>query len=115
MNINFDVNETTINIEPNDDSTLRLEVGVDDEPSFDINRAFPIDVKITETSGIDIDIDFGFGKLPYYNGTYVVTPRTIGQYLPTAQKSMRANVTVKPIPYTEISNLYGQTVAIGQE
>lgn len=52
----------------------------------------------------------------YYEGAYQVTPRVNTQVLPTAQKLMADDVTVKAIPYYETSNLSdGETVYIGTE
>lgn len=51
-----------------------------------------------------------------YKGNYVVVPSTNVQELPTMNKLMDRNVTVKEIPYYEISNSYGgDTIVIGSE
>lgn len=50
-----------------------------------------------------------------YNGEYVVTPRVTEQTLPTAQKIMADDVTVKKIPRYDVSNKSGKTVYIGIE
>lgn len=43
----------------------------------------------------------------YYDGPYVVIPTAEGFELDTELKIMRDDVTVEPIPYTEVSNLSG--------
>lgn len=54
--------------------------------------------------------------LPIYAGTYEVTPDTKEQTLPTANKVMREDLTIKKIPYAEVSNSSGgTTVTIGNE
>ena len=54
--------------------------------------------------------------MPYYEGTYEVTPRKVEQVLATKNKSMSDNVTVFSIPYAEVSNLGGGlTATIGIE
>ena len=50
----------------------------------------------------------------HYTGAYDVTPLITAQSLPTAGKRMRSDVTVKAIPYYEVSNAQsGETVIIG--
>lgn len=56
------------------------------------------------------------GRLPYYNGDYVVDPRKVAQTLETANKSMRNDVVVNEIFYAETSNVGGgYTAIIGME
>lgn len=51
-----------------------------------------------------------------YDGAYTVTPAVTEQALKTAQKKMVADVTIKKIPYFEVSNNSGGTTAtIGNE
>lgn len=55
-------------------------------------------------------------KIETYDGPYVVTPAIDSQVLPTAQKRMIDNMTVKAIPYFRTSNpQMGETVYIGSE
>lgn len=57
----------------------------------------------------------GGGELPWYDGSYTVIPSKTGQTLPTANRSMRSNVTIADIPYSEVSNPSGGlTVSIAQ-
>lgn len=42
-----------------------------------------------------------------YTGKYKVTPSVDGETLSTANKMMSDDVTVKPIPYAEVTNLSG--------
>lgn len=51
-----------------------------------------------------------------YTGDYEVTPAVESQTLPTAQKLMEQDMTIKAIPYFETSNDFdGKTVYIGSE
>ena len=92
--------------------------------------ALYLDVKLyKENPQIDIslfsdDTNFDFtiessgsgGLLPYYEGSYVVEPRKVGQELETAHKSMHENVVINQIYYSQVHNPSGgDTVFIGQE
>lgn len=49
-----------------------------------------------------------------YNGEYTVTPRVEAQTLPTKEKVMLEDVTIRAIPYAEVTNnSNGKTVTIG--
>lgn len=51
-----------------------------------------------------------------YEGDYIVTPRVEAQKMETKGKVMLDDVTVKAIPYHEVSNINGgKTVFIGNE
>ena len=51
-----------------------------------------------------------------YTGSYEVTPKVDAQTLPTAQKMMAEDLTVKGIPIYEVSNQAdGETVYIATE
>ena len=53
---------------------------------------------------------------PHYTGAYDVTPKVHAQTLPTAEKYLSKDVTIKKIPYFEVSNNSGgETVYIGNE
>lgn len=66
-----------------------------------------------------ISIGFNVGstsQIPPYTGEYEVTPKTYDeQVLPTKNKRMINNLTVKKIPQFEVSNEYGYTLIIGEE
>lgn len=56
------------------------------------------------------------GGIPAYRGEYVVTPRVNGTVLETAKKYMTDDVTVKAIPFYDVSNdSGGTTVYIANE
>jgi hypothetical protein len=56
------------------------------------------------------------GATEQYTGDYEVTPRTIKQTLPTKKKVMIEDLTVKKIPFFDVSNdAGGVTVYIGEE
>lgn len=67
----------------------------------------------------DINADIGnvviiSSDAPKYTGVYTVTPETFQQTLYTEGKILVDDVTVKEIPYYEVSNEYnGKTVIIG--
>lgn len=64
----------------------------------------------------NFDVEFGGAGPPAdpYTGAYDVIPKAITQMLDTKGKSMTDNVTVHPIPYSEVSNPQkGKTVTIG--
>lgn len=48
-----------------------------------------------------------------YTGPYEVTPKVESQSLRTEDKHMVHDVTIKPIPYYEVSNQNGKTIIIG--
>lgn len=48
-----------------------------------------------------------------YEGEYIVTPKVEAQTMPTKEKVMLDDVTIKAIPYAEVSNnANGTTVTI---
>ncbi len=56
----------------------------------------------------------GGTDLPVYSGSYTITPKTTAQSMETSDKVMTDNVTIKEIPYSEVSNPQsGKTVIIG--
>lgn len=69
-----------------------------------------------ETDGLGVSFGevIAVGSYPWYKGEYVVTPEIGAQTLSTKETSMRENLTVKAIPYYEVSNIQnGKTVIIG--
>ena len=68
---------------------------------------FPDDF-ITEINQITEDFEV-------WDGDYNVTPSVDAQTLDTKGKMMENNVTIKKIPYYEVSNNFGYTVYIGGE
>jgi len=95
------------------DRVLYISVDVKEQQipvSIDIIDDITIPLEVSVQEGV------GGGKLPYYEGTYEVTPRKVEQVLATKNKSMTDNVTVFSIPYAEVSNLGGGlTATIGIE
>lgn len=51
----------------------------------------------------------------YYSESYEVAPQTSSQTLDTKEKIMSNDITIKPIPFKEVHNQYGDTVYIGTE
>ena len=51
-----------------------------------------------------------------YDGPYEATPMTVSQTLNTKEKYMNDNVSIRSIPYFDVSNMSGgSTVYIGTE
>lgn len=85
---------------------------------FTLGLARPLDISIaTNEMLLEIGMEAGGGKLPTYDGEYVVTPKPfIEQVLETKNKSLVEDVTVLEIPYSEVANPEGgKTVNIGYE
>ena len=82
-----------------------------------------IDVEMHVGTGLRFETDFGvvhevtlYKDADLYTGAYQVTPKTGAQVLPTAQKLMTDDVTIKPIPIYDVSNPSGgRTVYIARE
>ena len=72
-----------------------------------------VSLEIIDQPCIELEIfsDAG-GRLPPYEGPYIVIPKTVDQYLATNNKTMTDDVTVTEIPYAEVGNQYGTTVTI---
>lgn len=81
--------------------------------SFTFGFAKPLDITInSNTMSLDIGIEAGGGKLPTYDGEYVITPKPFTeQVLGTKNKSMTDDVTVLEIPYSEVTNPQGGITA----
>lgn len=72
-------------------------------------------VKPINTISIGFNVG-GTSQIPPYDGEYEVTPKTYDeQVLPTRNKRMINNLTVKKIPQYEVSNDSGYTLIIGDE
>lgn len=72
-------------------------------------------VKPINTISIGFNVG-GTSQIPPYEGEYEVTPKTYDeQILPTRNKRMINNLTVKKIPQYEVSNDSGYTLIIGDE
>lgn len=72
-------------------------------------------IKPINTISIGFNVG-GTSQIPLYEGEYEVTPKTYDeQVLPTKNKRMINNLTVKKIPQYEVSNDSGYTLIIGDE
>ena len=72
-------------------------------------------IKPINTISIGFNVG-GTSQIPPYTGEYEVTPKIYDeQVLPTKNKRMIDNLTVKKIPQFEVSNEYGYTLIIGEE
>lgn len=64
---------------------------------------FDTEVEIKEYTGVDV-----------YDGEYTLTPETTDQVLPTKEKLIKENVTIKAVQKQIVENSAGgQTVTIG--
>lgn len=88
-----------------------------DDLELNIQHEIPLDVDLSIEGQLELTISEGGGSLlPYYDGSYQVVPRKIEQVLDTKNKSMRDDVTIDPINYSETINPQGgNTVVIGYE
>lgn len=80
---------------------------------IEINGNFNLGRNIFLTG--DVVVSRGGTSYPYYEGEYVVIPKSYEQFLDTDHKILTDDVDVKEIPYAEVPNLYGGlTVTIGE-
>lgn len=80
------------------------------------DRVSLVDTEIIENELI-IECEFEIGdggRLPNYDGSYVITPEVFAQTLPTERKSTIHDIEVLAIPTDEVSNLYGTTFSIAR-
>lgn len=56
-----------------------------------------------------VSVNNGYEEIETYNGSYEITPKGEDQILETADKKMKEDLTVKAIPYAEVSNTSGGT------
>lgn len=82
--------------------------------AIDIDKVLVISGSLsTKTLSIDGNVQMFVNQ--YYEGTYEITPQVDSQVFETRMKTMRENLTVKAIPYYQVSNLYGDTVFIASD
>ena len=71
--------------------------------------------ELTQTVSVGIDTAIVTTGTPPYVGDYIVIPQTNEQILPTNGLRMTDDVTVRSVPYYEVSNQSGLTVYIAQD
>ena len=71
--------------------------------------------ELTQTVSVGIDTAIVTTGTPPYVGDYIVIPQTNEQILPTNGYRMTDDVTVRSVPYYEVSNQSGLTVYIAQD
>lgn len=76
-------------------------------------------IKVSSSPALSFHVEQGrptyIGGEPY-DGPYDVTPKVTAQTLPTAKKLMREDVSVRAIPYFDVSNpAGGNTIYIAKE
>ena len=74
-----------------------------------------IDMVLEENDdSLEMDLEEGGSlNLPYYEGSYDITPKVIPQKMETKNKAMREDVLIRQIPYEAVSNGTGTTITIG--
>lgn len=74
-----------------------------------------LNVVASLSGGVGLTATIGVSgiTLPNYDGEYTIIPKVEDQILETKNRITRENITVKEIPYSETSNIYGYTVNIG--
>lgn len=86
---------------------IQVRVAQQSAVSVRIAGAEPVRVEVAGTAVVGA---------PEYAGPYDITPLFTAQTLPTAQKLMQKDVTIRKIPQYEVSNGYGgYTLIIGDE
>lgn len=83
----------------------------------------PVDVQVDAANTmepVDVQVDavtrIPAGDVPVYDGPYEAIPKVTAQTLQTAQKFMREDVSVRAIPYFDVSNpAGGNTIYIANE
>ena len=83
----------------------------------------PVDVQVdaaNTTEPVDVQVDavtrIPDGDVPVYDGPYEAVPKVTAQTLPTAKKLMRDDVSIRAIPYFDVSNSAGgNTIYIANE
>lgn len=65
------------------------------------DNSYEVTLSLANTSNID-----------YYNGRYIVVPKSVDQELETKRKKMRDNVLVKEVPTFQVANEKGYTFVI---
>lgn len=84
--------------------TLTVQLIVEDELTIQFISDDVFDVQLTG--------DLSYIEPEHYTGEYVVIPTREEQYLYTNNLLMTDDVTVREIPYAEVSNEYGITCTI---
>jgi hypothetical protein len=79
-----------------------------------VSGSSKLNAKLSSTGNLAAKVVIGGGAR--YQGEYIVTSSTEEQTLATAQTYMESDVTIKAIPFSEVSNLAGgSTFFIGKE
>lgn len=85
-----------------------------------IDRKGSQDIEVENTVEQEVNVEQDiiivpvYEDAPLYEGEYDATPRFVEQTLPTSHKLLEEDITIKGIPYHEVSNNSGgTTVTIG--
>lgn len=74
------------------------------------NGTYPVPNGVDGFNPVNVDVLQTQGE--EYSGSYEITPAVEQQIMQTAEKVMREDVTIKEIPYAEVSNPAGGTTVI---
>ena len=89
-----------------------IKVKVNSQPIVSVGVASDASMKVNVGSTTMI----APSELEQYAGPYEVVPKVNSQTLSTARKMMRDDITVREVPYYEVSNQFGgNTVYIAKE
>lgn len=81
-----------------------------------LKNSSTLSVSLGGKSSVGVSIQQAGEKVSVYEGDYEITPQVDEQSLQTAKKYMKDDVTVKAIPFIDVSNpAGGQTIYIGSE
>ncbi len=74
-----------------------------------------IDMVLEENDdALEMELEEGGSlTLPYYEGSYDITPKVIPQKMGTKNRAMREDVLIRQIPCEAVSNGSGTTITIG--
>ena len=86
---------------------------------INVSSSPSVTFRFGQTDSLAVAVELGrpvyMGGEPY-EGPYDVTPKVTAQTLPTAKKLMRDDVSVRAIPYFDVSNQAGgNTIYIASE
>lgn len=89
-----------------------IKVTVHPQPIVSVGVSADASMKVNVGSTTMMDPS----ELEQYTGPYEVVPKVNSQTLSTARKMLRDDITVREVPYYEVSNQFGgNTVYIAKE
>lgn len=122
-----DVVDYAVSFDDGEDHAVSFDEAEDYNVAFDDGEDHAVSfgtVYNISDGGFELGYEYGYKKgydeglsdadTAWYEGEYEVIPKVAAQKLETANKMMAKDLTIKEIPYFEVSNLAGgSTVTIG--